>query len=97
MTPARHLWTLFEPLHAVTYFTAEAGAAFESTDYRGFWRGYFAGRSAPLGLAWATGLGLASVPSPPPVSRSARAPPPTTATTKTSATTRRCWFVMAAW
>lgn len=51
MTPARHLWTLFEPLHAVTYFTAEPRAAFEAAGYRGFWRGYFAGRSAPLGLA----------------------------------------------
>jgi hypothetical protein len=51
MTPARHLWTLFEPLHAVTYFTPEARGAFEAAGYRGFWRGYFAGRSAPLGLA----------------------------------------------
>jgi hypothetical protein len=51
MTPARHLWTLFEPLHAVTYFTPEGRAAFEAAGYRGFWRGYFAGRSAPLGLA----------------------------------------------
>ena len=51
MTSARHLWTLFEPLHAVTYFTSEGRAAFEATGFRGFWRGYFAGRSAPLGLA----------------------------------------------
>ncbi len=46
---ARRMWTLFEPIHAVTYFSAEARAAFEGAGVRGFWRGYFAGRSAPLG------------------------------------------------
>jgi len=46
---ARRMWTLFEPVHAVTYFAAEARAAFEDAGLRGFWRGYFAGRSAPLG------------------------------------------------
>ena len=51
MTPARHLWTLFEPLHAVTYFTAEGLEAFQAAGLRGFWRGYFGGRSAPLGRA----------------------------------------------
>ena len=51
MTPARHLWTIFEPLHAVTYFTPEGTEAFQAAGFRGFWRGYFAGRSAPLGLA----------------------------------------------
>jgi hypothetical protein len=45
----RHLWSLFEPLHAVIYFTAQGGAAFEAAGLRGFWRRYFAGRSAPLG------------------------------------------------
>jgi hypothetical protein len=49
MSVARHLWQLFEPLHAVTYFGAEARAAFESAGLRGYWRGYFAGRAAPLG------------------------------------------------
>ena len=49
MTPARRLWTLFEPLHAVTYFAPEGRAAFEAAGLRGFWRGYFASRSAPLG------------------------------------------------
>lgn len=48
-TPARHLWQLFEPLHAVTYFAPEARAAYESAGLRGYWRGYFAGRAAPLG------------------------------------------------
>jgi hypothetical protein len=43
------MWTLLEPVHAVTYFTAPAREAFESSGLRGFWRGYFAGRAAPLG------------------------------------------------
>lgn len=46
---ARRMWTLFEPVHVVTYFSAEARSAFEEAGLRGFWRGYFAGRSAPLG------------------------------------------------
>jgi hypothetical protein len=46
---ARRMWTLFEPVHAVSYFSPEARAAFESAGLRGFWRGYFAGRTAPLG------------------------------------------------
>ena len=48
---ARRMWTLFEPIHAMTYFAAEARAAYEEAGLRGFWRGYFAGRSAPLGRA----------------------------------------------
>ncbi len=47
--PARALWWLYEPVHAVTYFAPEARAAFEEAGLRGFWRGYFAGRAAPLG------------------------------------------------
>jgi hypothetical protein len=46
---ARRMWMLFEPVHVVTYFSAEARSAFEGVGLRGFWRGYFAGRSAPLG------------------------------------------------
>jgi hypothetical protein len=45
------MWTLFEPVHAVTYFAPEARSAFEAAGLRGFWRGYFAGRAAPLGPA----------------------------------------------
>jgi hypothetical protein len=45
----RRLWSLFEPVHAVTYFTAHAARAYEEARLRGFWRGYFAGRSAALG------------------------------------------------
>jgi hypothetical protein len=48
------MWTLFEPIHAVTYFAPEARSAYEQAGLRGFWRGYFAGRSAPLGTASAT-------------------------------------------
>jgi hypothetical protein len=46
---ARLMWTLFEPVHAVTYFSPQARAAFEAAGLRGFWRGYFAGRAAPFG------------------------------------------------
>jgi hypothetical protein len=46
---ARSMWTLFEPIHSVIYFTQEARSAFERAGLRGFWRGYFAGRAAPLG------------------------------------------------
>lgn len=47
--PARRLWQLIEPIHAVTYFAPESDAAFQAAGLRGFWRGYFAGRAAPLG------------------------------------------------
>jgi hypothetical protein len=47
--PARALWWLFEPVHALTYFSPEGRAAYEAAGLRGYWRGYFAGRSAPLG------------------------------------------------
>lgn len=46
---ARRLFDRFEPVHALTYFAPEPLAAFEHLGYRGFWMGYFAGRSAPLG------------------------------------------------
>ena len=49
MHPARELWTLFEPIHAVTYFAPEARAAYEEAGLRGYWRGYFAGRAAAFG------------------------------------------------
>jgi hypothetical protein len=48
---ARRMWTLFEPVHAVTYFAPEALGAYQAAGLRGFWRGYFAGRAAPLGSA----------------------------------------------
>lgn len=46
---ARRVWRLAEPVHAVTYFAPEARAAYEEAGLRGYWRGYFAGRAAPLG------------------------------------------------
>ncbi|WP_405428030.1 SCO6745 family protein [Micromonospora sp. NBC_00617] len=48
---ARLMWTHFEPVHAVTYFHPRARAAHEAVGLRGYWRGYFAGRAAPLGAA----------------------------------------------
>jgi hypothetical protein len=47
---ARRFFDRFEPVHAVTYFAPEARAAFDGIGYRGFWMGYFAARSAPLGM-----------------------------------------------
>jgi hypothetical protein len=49
MSIPRRMWSLFEPIHAVTYFAPQPGVAFEEAGLRGFWRRYFAGRSAPLG------------------------------------------------
>jgi hypothetical protein len=46
---ARQLYERFEPVHAATYFAPEARAAMDNLGYRGFWMGYFAARSAPLG------------------------------------------------
>ena len=43
------MWRLFEPIHAVTYFAPEARDEYERVGLHGFWRGYFAGRFAPLG------------------------------------------------
>jgi hypothetical protein len=47
---ARRFFDRFEPVHAVTYFAPEARAAMDGLGYRGFWMGYFAARSAPLGM-----------------------------------------------
>jgi hypothetical protein len=49
MATVRHLWQLYEPLHAVTYFAPQARDAYARVEVRGYWRGYFAGRAAPLG------------------------------------------------
>jgi hypothetical protein len=46
---ARRMWARLEPVHTVTYFAVEARAAYEQVGLRGFWRGYWAGRMAPLG------------------------------------------------
>ncbi|BBX64327.1 hypothetical protein MSAS_35010 [Mycobacterium saskatchewanense] len=47
---ARRFYDRFEPVHGVTYFAPEARAALDALGYRGFWMGYFAARSAPLGV-----------------------------------------------
>jgi hypothetical protein len=47
---ARRFFDRFEPVHAVTYFAPEARTALDGLGYRGFWMGYFAARSAPLGM-----------------------------------------------
>jgi hypothetical protein len=46
---ARALWTLFEPIHAVTYFSPQAREALGAIGLSRYWDGYFAGRSAPVG------------------------------------------------
>ena len=46
---ARRFFDRYEPVHAVTYFAPEARQALDSLGFRGFWMGYFAARSAPLG------------------------------------------------
>jgi Helix-turn-helix family len=46
---ARVWWRSFEPVHAVIYFADECRAALAGTGLRGFWMGYFAARSVPLG------------------------------------------------
>jgi hypothetical protein len=46
---ARALWTLFEPIHAVTYFSPQARDALTAIGLQRYWDGYFAGRSAPVG------------------------------------------------
>jgi len=37
-------------VHGVTYFAPEARTALDGLGFRGFWMGYFAARSAPLGV-----------------------------------------------
>ncbi|MGW5818105.1 SCO6745 family protein [Streptomyces noursei] len=46
---ARSLWLMTEPLHAVCYFDDDCRALGRSLGLRGFWMGYFAARTAPLG------------------------------------------------
>jgi hypothetical protein len=46
---ARDAWTTLEPYHAMIYFVPEARAAFTALGLKGYWAGYFASRSAPMG------------------------------------------------
>ena len=50
---ARRVWAAGEPLHALVYFAPEVRGAAEAAGLRGFWRGYFALRAAPLGAVGA--------------------------------------------
>jgi hypothetical protein len=47
---ARRFFDRFEPVHGVTYFAPEAREALDGLGYKGYWMGYFAARSAPLGM-----------------------------------------------
>ena len=46
---ARAMWKLYEPLHAMTYFAEECLEEYAAAGLKGFWMGYFAGRSAAMG------------------------------------------------
>jgi hypothetical protein len=46
---ARRFFDRFEPVHGVTYFAPEVREALDGLGYKGYWMGYFAARSAPLG------------------------------------------------
>lgn len=46
---ARHLWRCFETIHQVIYFSAHTARHSDALGMRGYWMGYFAMRSAPLG------------------------------------------------
>ena len=48
---ARRMWHLLETIHAIVYFAPEVTAQYKALGLKGFWMGYFAGRSAPLGTA----------------------------------------------
>ena len=47
----RRLGLLVESIHAIVYFAPEPQAAYAELGLKGYWRGYFASRSAPLGAA----------------------------------------------
>jgi len=46
---ARRLYELTEPISLVNFFSPEPNEAMAALGFRGYWDGYFAGRSAPLG------------------------------------------------
>jgi hypothetical protein len=49
MSLARRLWSRYEPVHDVVYFSPYARAAASALGLKGYWMGYFAFRAAPLG------------------------------------------------
>jgi hypothetical protein len=46
---SRGAWTLFEPVHAIVYFSPESPERYQAAGLRGGWMGYFASRSAAMG------------------------------------------------
>lgn len=46
---ARRLWYEIETYHSIVYFASEVRLALQDAGVRGFWKGYFGGRAAPLG------------------------------------------------
>ena len=49
LTRSRTLWLRTEPLHAVIYFEERCRAMGRALGLKGFWMGYFAARTAPMG------------------------------------------------
>ena len=49
--PARRLWRVLEPIHAVVYFAPACQQRYRDLGLKGFWMGYFASRAAPFGEA----------------------------------------------
>jgi hypothetical protein len=46
---ARRFFDRYEPVHDISYFAPGVRTALDAMGFVGFWRGYFAGRCAPLG------------------------------------------------
>lgn len=46
---ARRFFDRYEPVHGITYFAPGVRSVMDDMGFVGFWRGYFAARSAPLG------------------------------------------------
>jgi len=47
---SRNAWKAMEPYHAMSYFVLEVRIAFTELGLKGYWMGYFASRSAPMGI-----------------------------------------------
>lgn len=45
----RKFWRTVETIHTIVYFSPESRSAYKAIGLRGYWSGYFASRSAPLG------------------------------------------------
>lgn len=48
---ALDIWRVIEPYHVVVYFVPEARELYAEVGLKGYWMGYFASRSAPMGAA----------------------------------------------